>query len=131
MRQLFSLTAVLRSVGVLVLGGVIFSQAVRSESMASPSPVLTDGCPAACIHKNQRLATLKKEKQRVVDLLGANRFYLAQISAKQASKFLKVDSNIEIILQQLDAIKLQISQAEQDYSRSNCATCDRLRKRNP
>lgn len=76
-----------------------------------------------CDALSKKHSELLVEKERISRLLGKNRSYLSVLSSSQASKFLKVESNIAMILKDLDRIKAEIAQIEKDYLKQNCAQC--------
>lgn len=76
-----------------------------------------------CEVKLSRIRHFEEQKRQTTELLGKNNAYLAMLSSEQASKFLKVRSNVTQILKKLDSIKKESEQAEGDYARVGCLDC--------
>ena len=81
-----------------------------------------------CLKCQNLIAQLQKQqqaKEQTVLLLGRNQSYLAMMSENEASKFLKVSSNIKMILGKLDRIKQERSRLERDTEQEGCDECPR------
>ena len=76
-----------------------------------------------CGEKVQELTLLQDEKAQLIKLLGKNNRYLAAISAEQASKFLKVNSNRVLILKKLDQIKAKEMAVRKAIRDGECLAC--------
>jgi len=77
----------------------------------------------SCAAKLKALAQQESNRNKNVELLGKNRGYLAVISADQASKILKVESNTFMILKKLDTIKAETKRLEAEYEKEGCLKC--------
>lgn len=99
-------------------------------SQTTPAPV--PNTPAVdcgkCQNKITRFQALRKKREKHIALLGDNHRYLAGLSAAQASKFLKVQSNIHHILKGLDQIKKDLEASEKDLIESGCLQCPEANK---
>ncbi|OFZ19086.1 MAG: hypothetical protein A2X94_10065 [Bdellovibrionales bacterium GWB1_55_8] len=89
------------------------------------SSAIAAGAPDCdvCSEKLKALGLQEAVKEKHVALLGKNREYLAALSADQASKVLKVQSNTFLILKKLDVIKAEIRATESDYQKEGCLEC--------
>jgi len=114
----------MRRIGVFAL--LIASAFLITTATARPrvvqKPVPRTTCPVCA----ERFAFLKKQdalQKETTELLGRNNAYLASVSAKEASKYLKVQSNIFFILKRLDQIKYQTAVAENEFQKEGCVAC--------
>jgi hypothetical protein len=62
-------------------------------------------------------------RDKTVSLLDQNKRYLAQLSSEDASKFLKVNSNVMMILKRLDAIKIETEKVNDTIAKNGCTEC--------
>lgn len=62
-------------------------------------------------------------RDKTVALLDQNKRYLAQLSSEDASKFLKVNSNVIMILKRLDAIKTETEKVNDTIAKNGCTDC--------
>lgn len=99
----------------LIRFGVLFLALAASEARA-----------VDCQSCAPEIETLRQQlilKEKTTQLLGANKAYLAGLSARQASKFLKVESNILMTLKKLDTIKKDTEKAQDEIVKKGCDGC--------
>jgi hypothetical protein len=92
---------------------------------------LADACPDKCAARMKQWDDLEASRKKNSDLLGKNYSFLASISAGQASKFLKANSNRVIILRMLDDIKKQQDQLKIEITKEGCEPCLSTLKKEP
>jgi len=80
---------------------------------------------AKCEPGFAELRELQDKKRRATELLGKNNEYLAVLTAEQASRFLKVKSNITVILRSLEEINAKITAVEKRIADEGCAACQK------
>lgn len=105
------------------LGWKIFALAAVIRLSATTVSWAAD-CVKCGVHVAE-LRDLQQEKRRSTDLLGKNNEYLAVLTAEQASKFLKVKSNITVILRKLEEINAKISATEKKLEQEGCGACEK------
>jgi hypothetical protein len=86
-----------------------------------PSVAIAD-C-SLCERLHADLSRSKAELEKHQSYLGKNRLFLANLSAKEASKFLKVSGNVTVILTQIDRIKAQIAKLDDKVAEEGCTQC--------
>lgn len=98
--------------GMMLVGSLAVSGAVRAATDCT-----------VCQTKRDRMQAQAASQDKTRELLGKNNAYLAVLSADQASKFLKVKSNLTVILKQLDQQKKEAVELEKDFQASGCLAC--------
>jgi hypothetical protein len=63
------------------------------------------------------------KRDQTIGLLAKNERYLASLKAEEASKYLKVSSNVVVILKKLDGIKADAEKVEERLTKHGCAGC--------
>jgi hypothetical protein len=107
-----------------IVAPVIFALALSLLSVSGGSqPAYAADCPAQCAQKFGELKKQEAEEGRTAELLGKNRSYLAGLSPKEASKFIKVESNIMVILVRLEEIRKQITTLRSELEKEGCNKC--------
>jgi len=86
------------------------------------SPETTKDC-GPCNAKVEQWVAIQQNEKKTIELLGKNKEYLAAIGAEQASKFLKVQSNIVQVLKKLDQLKVDRRVAEAELEKNGCMSC--------
>ena len=76
-----------------------------------------------CRRQVGQLDQIRQKKTKNVELLGKNNAYLAHLSAKEASKFLKVESNRILILKVLDGLKAEEEKLREEIKKGLCLKC--------
>ncbi len=78
---------------------------------------------AVCGKQTAELAEVNKSITQDTEFLGKNRSYLAVLGAKEASKFIKVSGNIELILNRIDASKERAKALNAEMEKEGCDAC--------
>ncbi len=100
--------------------------AVLSAVLAT-APAATRADCARCEKIMAELAESKAALEKDTEFLGKNRSFLAGLSAKEASKFLKVSGNVTVILAHMDKQKAKISKLETDANNEGCGACNKTK----
>lgn len=93
--------------------------ALLAISVSTAFAVECEGCRKSFDALREQLAL----RDKTVALLDQNKRYLAQLSSEDASKFLKVNSNVMMILKRLDAIKLETEKVNDTIAKNGCTEC--------
>lgn len=108
------------SVKTYIRGRIVFWTSLGSLALVSAS--LAGDC-GQCSKEIAQLSEKEKERQKTVELLGKNRAYLAGLSAKEASRYLKVSSNVMMILKKLDTIGAESEKSRGRIKALGCQSC--------
>ncbi len=87
---------------------------------------IPDARSADCKSCEQKLSEIRQKETQIeenTEFLGKNRAYLTMLSPTEASKFLKVEGNIMMILQRIDELKKDVVRLESEMEKQGCDAC--------
>lgn len=90
--------------------------------IASVSTAFALECES-CRRDYESLRESLLQRDKTIGLLAENKRYLASLSSEDASKFLKVNSNVTVILKKLDTIRAQTDRVQERIAKNGCSEC--------
>lgn len=81
-----------------------------------------------CQWCQERLSAREAKEREIAKndgLLGKNRQYLTYLDPSEVSKFIKVDSNIKMILVKRERLKRELASVEGEWSEKGCESCQK------
>ncbi len=134
--KLFVLTAVVSLSATLSVGQSLAKEAKTKENPLHSAKVeakapknVAVNCEV-CAKRTKKILELEDAKEKNTKLLGDNNAYLAMLSSKEASKFLKIESNKKMILDRIDTIKRELELNRQNFEQEGCNSCQTETKAN-
>jgi hypothetical protein len=118
---------------MLLFAGALWVWAPPVRASVDAPTTRPESAPKAgdCGTCEQKTAELKKKEDQInenTEFLGKNRAYLTMLSPSEASKYLKVEGNVKIILERIDELKRESAALEEDLEKLGCEKCQGEKK---